>query len=247
MAEDQLTVSVMENKMKRITLLLALVLCVSLGLAQDFVTVTPAISTEAVDSCTVTAGNDTVTAPTASFANLYAGLSVYGPMIPEGTQILATDSSTYVVLSETPADDDVTVLNFGVVALYTTYADGDWFGLPFRILYNPGMGDTRTLNSIVITDNSDQLGNTEVMLFNAFSDTLGQDSSAMAIVASEAHKVIGYIALTSAVDLGTGRVLTSKDIALTVPKGGLWGRMVAGAAFVPTAVDNIKIRFGFGR
>ena len=137
-------------------------------------------------------------------------------------------------------------LSFGVYdATAISYATGQVFGIPFRIYYNPGQGGARTLTSIVLTDNSDQLGNTDIIFFNAYSDTLGLDSVALALVAADAHKVVGNVALTTAVDLGGARVLEKDNLNLVLPREGLWGLMVAKSTMIPTAVGNIWIKFGF--
>lgn len=225
------------------TLVLLLCLLSPVALAQQYITVTPQIATLAVDSCTVSTTIDTVTAPAASFASVVAGQRVYGVGIPENTTVLYTDSTTYVVLSATPTQGGVKILNFGILA-NTTYGTGDWFGQPFRIYYDQGSGGMRTLETVFMTENADLLVNTDVVLFNAYCDSLGQDSSAAAVIAGYAHNVVGYVSLSTAVDLGTGRHLVTKDINLSLPREGLWGRLIAKGTILPTAINNIKIRFG---
>lgn len=228
--------------------LVVLMLFAACANAQEYITVTPVIGSTAIADVVVTPSNDTITVAASGFAGLYAGQAIYGVGIPYGTTVkTAVDSSTTIVMSAAATQGSAAkILNFGVLdANLVSYATGDWFGLPFRVYRNTGQGGAKTLISIQVSDNADMLGNLDVVLFNAYSDTLGQDTVAAAIVATEAHKVVGLVSLSTATDLGTARVFQSANINLNVPKENLYGRLIARSTMTITAINNVRVKFGF--
>jgi hypothetical protein len=220
----------------------------TLASAQEFITVTPVVGSTAIADVVVTPGNDTITVAASGFAGIYAGQAIYGVGIPYGTTVKkAVDTSTTIVMSAVATQGSAAkILNFGVLdANLVGYGTGDWFGLPFRVYQNTGQGGAKTLVSVVITENADVLGNTDLVLFNAYSDTLGQDTVAVAIRAVDAPKIVGYVSLSTAVDLGTARMLQSANIQLNVPKENLYGRLIAKSTMLPTSISGVKVKFGF--
>jgi hypothetical protein len=117
-------------------------------------------------------------------------------------------------------------------------------GIPFQI-YNSASGGMTKLVSILITDSSDQLGNTDIILFNTFSDTYGLDTMAVNLAAANYSKVLGYVSLTTVIDLGATRILEKDDINLALPKGILYGRLIAKSTPKFTTTRCLKIRFRF--
>jgi hypothetical protein len=118
-------------------------------------------------------------------------------------------------------------------------------GLPFQI-YDNSIGGTVTLVSVSISDNADLLAATDLVLFSAYSDTLGLDSVAVAVPLSEASKVLAELAITSINDLGGVRVLNLNNIQMAVPRNKLWGRLLAKASIAPLlVVQPYTVRLGF--
>jgi hypothetical protein len=231
--------------MKRFIALLMFV--ATLASAQQYITVTPVVASTAIASVTLATGNDTITVAASGFSGITKNAAIYGVGIPYGTYVKkCVDTSTTIVMSAVATQGGSKVINFGVLEPnLETYATGDWFGLPFRVYQNTGQGGSQTLVSAEISDNADVLGNTDIVFFNAYSDTLGQDTVAAGIVATEAHKVLGAIALSTATDFGGARSLQSTNIQMALPKENLYARLIARSSMKPTAITNIRVKLGF--
>lgn len=233
--------------MKRFALVLAL-LALSIGapvFAQDVVEVVPTISSTAVTACTTFVGKSYVTHNTSdtAFVSVYAGQTVYGVGVQYGTTVLTSDSVDYVTLSKPITQGGAKTLYFGVFN-GTDYSSGDWVGFPFLVQV-PGSGSSRELQFIQIVDNADMLDDVDVIFFNEYSDTLGADNAAASVVAADASKVVGGIALTGDTDVGSVRTAQASNIGMILPRVKLYARLIARAALDPTAVNNLRLRFGF--
>jgi hypothetical protein len=230
--------------MKHFVVVLALVLSVSLGVAQDYVYVNPVISTTTVTNCTTAVGSMAIVHADSGFKSIYAGMRVYGVGVPYGATVAYSDSLDSLALSSAITQGGAKSLQFGVFE-GTDYTSGDWVGFPFLVYSNPGDGGAMILESVQITDNGDMLDDIDLVLFNAYSDTLGLDNAAAAIRAVDAPKVVGGLAFTSDTDLGTARSVQYQWVGLVVPKEALYGRLIARSALAPIAINNLRIRFGF--
>jgi hypothetical protein len=234
--------------MKHLMLVLALVLGVSLGLAQGYIYVTPTISSSTVALCTLKVGNTIVKHASDGFAAAVVGQKVYGVGVPYGATVAAIDgqggTADSITLSAAPTIGGIKSLQLGVFE-GTDYSIGDWMGFPFRIYEYAGDGGARLLVTVNALTNADILDSIDVVLFSSFSDTLGLDNGAAAILASEAYKVIGIVPVNSFTDLGTMNLMQASSVNMIVPREALWGRMIARAAIAPTTVSQIRLRFGF--
>ncbi len=227
--------------------LFALMLVAGLAYGQSY-DITPFLSTKSIDSCVCTVGSDTVYNAQESFDDVTVGDAVFGTGIPYGTTVLAKlgeNEDSAIVLSKAATIGDQKILAFGY-SVPTTYASGDWLGQTFLVYSNPGVGGVAMLQSIVIDDKIDGIGNTDIAFFSTWSDTLGRDSVAANIPAAEVLKFCGYVSLTTATDLGGGRILEANNIQLGLPKNLLYARLVAKAAYGPTtSVAPLKVRLTF--
>jgi hypothetical protein len=234
--------------MKHLMLVLALVLGVSLGLAQGFIYTTPPICNTTVASCVLIVGNPIVTVAGNGFSGTVVGQKVFGVGVPYGTTVKAIDgqggTADSVTLSAAPTIGGSKSLQFGYFD-GTDYTSGDWLGRVFRVYTYPGNGDVRLLVSIQIVDQADTLGDCDVALFSSFSDTLGLDNSAASILASESFKLVGVVSLTTVKDLGATRILQSSNVGVIVPKENLYARLITRAAYAPATIADLRVRFGF--
>ena len=233
--------------MQRSVLLTIIMACAFVAQAQ-FVTVKPYVATLPVDSAVCVAGNDTITAPTGGVSGFDSasvnGKYVWGVGIPYGATAHYL-SGTKITLSAAP-----TIGSAGRVIWFdmfhnTSYGTGEWMGQIFRVYSYPGVGSPRTLVSVVLKDQEDILGNTDLVLLKAWSDTLGIDSATVVMPAAQALKVIGSISLSTATDYGGGRTLEAKNIQLECPGDVLYARLIAKATMVPTTTTPFLLEFGF--
>lgn len=74
-------------------------------------------------------------------------------------------------------------------------------------------GGTGVITSVLLTNANDVIGAYDVVFFRA-SVTLASDSSAFSISAADTRSVVAVVPLTSAVDLGSGRVAQALNIAV---------------------------------
>jgi len=208
-------------------------------------TITPYVSLATVDSVSYDSASTTLTLPT-PVAAILAGQMVYGPRIPYGATVTAVNAtSDTLTISAATSDAGVEeTFNFGYFA-NTAYGSGDWLGIPFLIWNNTTNG-TVSLRSIVISDSSDQLGNTDLVLFSNFSGSTGVDNAAVAVPGSEYQYILAYVSLTTALDLGTVKILVKDAQDIAIPKGGtLYGRLVAKSTPTFTAINCVHIRLRF--
>ena len=228
------------------TLFALLIAAVTLASAQQTEkTVVPNVSLATVDSVSYDSASTTLTLPSAD-ASIDSGQVVYGPKIQYGTIVTAvnaTSDTLTISLATTDAGTEQT-LNFGYFSS-TAYESGDWLGLPFLIWTN-STGGTVSLESIVIADSSDQLGNTDLALFSSYADDQGLDNAAIAVPATQYKNVIGYVSLSTAIDLGSVKILTKDAQGIAIPQGGsLYGRLVAKSTPTFTGVNCIFVRLRF--
>ena len=230
------------------TLFALLIAAVTLASAQQTEkTVVPNVSLATVDSVSYDSASTTLTLPSAD-ASIDSGQVVYGPKIQYGTIVTAvnaTSDTLTISLATTDAGTEQT-LNFGYYSA-TAYNSGDWLGLPF-LLWTNGTGGTVSLQSVVIADSSDQLGNTDLVLFSAYSDNQGLDNAALAVKGVEYKSVIGYVSLSTAIDLGTVKILEKDASGIYIPRGGsLYGRLVAKSTPTFTAIGCVYLRLRFNQ
>jgi len=232
--------------MKKILFPLLLIGMVAYG-QQSVVTIQPYLSTQAIVSCVTLPGSASISATAKPFGSVTVGMPVYGVGVPANTVVLSLPNpllDSVIILSNAMTQGGTKTLSFGYQA-WTSYATGDWLGLPFQV-YNTGEGGTVVLVSASVSDNSDLLGNTDIIFFSEYSDTLGCDSLAVVIPATESYKVLGIIALTTAVDVGGVRILNANNIQMAVPRHRLWARLISRATVtsLPT-VQPYTVRLGF--
>jgi hypothetical protein len=239
----------MEKAMRKTALFLALVTLPYLAQGQSFV-VSPYISTKAIASCVTYPGVATVSATAKPFGSCIAGLPVYGVGVPAGTVVVSKNATDSIVtLSNAMTQGGTKTLEFGYY-INTTYASGDWLGLPFKIYDAPGVGGEKAVVSIVIDDQTDQLDSVDVVFFSAYSDTLGLDSAAVNIPAAQALKIVGIVNVTNSsnanLDFGGGRIIEAMNLVLAVPKDALWARLISRQALIsPTVVvQPFRVRIG---
>jgi hypothetical protein len=232
--------------MRKTALFLALMILPILAWGQSRV-ITPYISTKAIPAIYCALNGTTVSDTGKRFGSVVVGQPVYGVGIPAGTTVASlvnADLDSQIVLSKTITQGGWKTLSFGYYN-HTTYGTGDWLGLPFTIYENAGVGGEEAIVSVTLDDKSDLVDDVDIVLFSAWSDTLGLDSVAVNIPAAEVLKVVGVISLTAGTDLGGGRTLEDKAITLAVPRNALYGRLIARATMGPFLVVNpFKIRFG---
>jgi hypothetical protein len=231
--------------MKRIVSILCLgaLACVQALSQSSMARLSPAISTKAIGSVVCTLGRDTVSAVAKPFASVAIGQSVYGPGVPANTTV-TWKSDSLVVLSNAITSGGTKTLEFGYY-VHTTYGTGDWLGLPFQI-YDTPLGGTSYLISASISDASDQLVAVDLVLFSAYSDTLGLDSAAVNIPASESTKYLGAVSLSTVTDWGGFRTMEADAINKSVPRNKLWGRLIARGTLGPLLVlQPLTLRLGF--
>jgi hypothetical protein len=163
---------------------------------------------------------------------MVTGVNATGDTITIDRAVLATAAKT------------LQTLNFSLYSA-TAYGSSDWLGYPFLIWTNTSNG-TVSLESVLIADSSDQLGNTDLILYSAYSNDSGLDNAAVAVLETDYKKIIGYVSLTTAIDLGNVRFLNKDSQGIAIPKGGtLYGRLIAKST--PTFTSNqalyIRLRF----
>lgn len=218
----------------------------SCSYAQDAeINVQPVIQNTVIDSIVITSGRDTIYSTTAPFVNIDSGMYVYGDGIPYGAYVIANTNDSLIRLSATPtATHALDSLNFNYLST-EAYSSGDWLGNPF-LIYNSTSNGIVVLMSVAITDSSDQIGNTDVVFFNRFSDSLGLDNKATEVNEIEFNSIIGIVSLTTSTDFGNVRLLTKDAINLALPKGGtLYGRLVARSTPTFTGTRALKLKFRF--
>lgn len=239
--------------MKRFIVLTILVLAVAgmLNAQSSEALVNPIVQTFCIDSVKVTISKDTLFMNavagknTGQFTGIDSGMVVYGPGIAEGTIVITNIGDTTLALNLPATATNVRqTLDFGKLGTYTTYISGEWMGLPF-LIYNGW--PTSKLMTISITDSSDQLGNTDIIFFNTFKDSYGIDTLAVALGGSYFTNVVGYVSCTTAVDLGTTRILEKDNCQMVLPGGKLYGRLIAKSTPKFTATKCLKIRFRFSQ
>ena len=230
--------------MKKLILVVLIGLLFQLSFGQTTeIVVNPYCQMTNVGLVSVVEGSDTVVA-SSGFTGIDSGMVVYGAGIPEGTIVVYNGSDDTLGLSNdatrTIAEDSL-CFNY---LLDQTYASGQWIGIPFQI-YSSSIGGTTKLVSVLIADSSDQLDDVDLVFFNAWSDTYGLDTATVSLDGENYSKVLGYVALTTAVDLGTVRILTKDDINMLLPRGTLYGRLIARSTPKFTSTRCLKIRFRF--
>ena len=228
------------------TLFALLIAAVTLASAQQTEkTITPGVSFSSVDSITASSGSTTLTRPTA-WTGVDTDQVIYGPGIAEGTTVTGVNATSDTITISTATLDTLAeaTLNFGLHAS-TAYTSGDWLGIPFLIWTNTTNG-TVSLESIVISDSTDQLGNTDLILLSSFSGSDGLDNVALALPATRYKNVIGYVSLSTAVDLGSVKILTKDAQGIAIPKGGsLYGRLIAKSTPTFTSITALYVRLRF--
>jgi hypothetical protein len=233
--------------MKRIATLLCLgVLVCAQALSQgSVVQVSPALSTKAIGSVVCTLGSTTISATAKPFASVLAGQAVYGPGIAANTTVVSKSANdSTVVLSDAVTSGGTKTVEFGYY-VHTTYATGDWLGLPFQV-YDNGQGGTSYLISARISDASDKLDAVDIVFFKTYSDTLGLDSAAVNVVTTEAPKVLGIVSLATITDLGGVRMAQADGINMALPRNKLWARLIARSSMGPFLVmQPFTLRLGF--
>lgn len=208
-------------------------------------TITPQISFSTVDSVAHDSAGTELVTPT-EWVGVDSGQVIFGPLIPEGTYVTAVNATGDTVTISQATLDVATeaTLNFGLYSA-TAYGSGDWLGLPF-LIWNNTSGGTVTLESILIADSSDVLGNTDLALFSSYSSSNGLDNAAANILETDYKNIITYVALTTAVDLGNIRILAANNQGISIPRGGkLYGRLVAKSTptFTSTSALYVRLRF----
>ncbi len=237
--------------MKRTLALILLFAIGSLVYSQgSIVTVTPYLSTKAIASCVCTLGSTSISATAKPFGSVTVGMPVYGPGVPENTTVASLPDpalDSVIVLSNAITSGGTKTLEFGYY-VHTTYASGDWLGLPFQI-YDTGEGGTTFLISASISDNSDLLAAVDLQLFTTYSDTLGLDSVAVNVPSSESAKFIGApISFSTITDHGGVRITGETAINQAVPRNKLWGRLIARATVGPfLVVQPFTLKLGFAQ
>lgn len=207
--------------------------------------IAPIVSSATIDSVAIDSGSAVITAPSGSFTGITAGDYLYGLGIAYGTTVSTISNDTITMSASAAKTTALASINASLYSA-TAYSSGDWMGYPFLLFSSSGVGGIMTLNSLVISDSSDQLGNTDLILFSAYSDSLDLDNAAIAVQAGDYSIVLGYVSLTSAIDLGDVKVLTKDGINLSLPKGvAIYGRLIAKSTPTFTGTGVLKIRFRF--
>lgn len=217
-------------------------------MAQDVeVTVTPYVSTSTVDSVAFDSAATTFRVPS-TVSGFAAGQYLYGPNIQEGTTISSVnatkDTITISLATVDSSDGDLVTLNHSLFSS-TAYGSGDWLGYPFRI-WSKTTGGVVQLESILISDSTDQLGNTDLVLFSAYATDEGLDNAAVAVT-DEAYKtVVAYVSLTTAIDLGDVKILVKDTQGIAIQRGGaLYGRLIAKSTPTFTSNQSLHVRLRF--
>lgn len=95
-----------------------------------------------------------------------------------------------------------------------SYVAGDQVGTLFTLANAArASGGSGVITSVLLTNANDIIGAYEVVFFRA-SVTLATDSSPFSISAADTRSVVASIPLTSAIDLGSGRVAQAINIAV---------------------------------
>ena len=230
--------------MKKVLFLL--LMAVPVMAQQIEVRVTPYVSTSVVDSVAFDSAATTFTVPS-TVSGFAEGQYLYGPNIQEGTTISAVnatkDTITISLATVDSSDADLVTLNYSLFSS-TAYGSGDWLGYPFLIWTNTS-GGVVELETIMIVDSTDQLGNTDLVLLSAFIDNMGLDNAATTLQSEDYKDVMGYLALSTALDIGDVKLLTSSP-SFSVPRGGsLYGRLVAKSTPTFTSNNAIHVRLRF--
>jgi hypothetical protein len=233
--------------MKHLALLLVLVLLSSMAMGQ-VVSIAPVVATKAIPSCVTYPNSRTVSAAAKPFLASMIGKQVYGVGVPAGTIVadtVAGHSDSLITLSKAMTQGGTKTLEIGV-STNTTYAMGDWLGLPFTVWENSGVGGELNLISASLADPLDVVDTVDIVFFDTWADSLGLDSAAVNIPAIEALKIVGVVRLDTKTDLGGGRIVENQDCRLTVPKNALYGRLFArGTIGLVTIWNPWKLRLGF--
>ena len=119
------------------------------------------------------------------------------------------------------------------------YADGDVIGLP---MYFPNCFRARTLtgliHTVLLVDPSDSVGTQMDVHFFSSKPTAGTDNSAWAVSDPETINFWrGCVSFATFYDVGGARVsqVVNAGIGLTSTDTGLWGQLIARAAYTISA------------
>lgn len=209
----------------------------------------PIVSATTIANCVLQVGEDTVSAVAKPFGSVAVGQYVFGPGVPWGTKVeslVDADLDSAIILDQAITASGTVSLQFGYFTS-AAHGSGDWLGFPFLVRdWSDGETGVCVITGIEITDNSSQLGATDVIFFSGGTGSEGLDNVAIAYPAANEAYVLGIVSLTVATDLGSVNIVTKDDFRLVLPKTDkLWARLVVRSTPTLTAVNNLRVRIRF--
>ena len=233
--------------MRRISSVVLMVFLASFAWGQQTyreVVIQPYVSCARIASV-ISNGTDTLATAAKAFGSIVVGQPVYGPGIPAGTVVESLPNpalDSLIIISNAATTTRTQALNFGYY-LISTYATGDNLGLPFKLWSGER---SRKLISVTMIDSVDKADDFDILFFYQFSDSLGADSTAVALPEDVAQRLVGSVSVTANLDWGDIRTVQVNNVQMVLPGGEIWARLVARSAFgILGAVRPFVIRLGF--
>jgi hypothetical protein len=229
-------------------LLCVLMLCASYAWAQETeVVVRPVLAPTTIASIVTTSGSAKVSSAAKALGNVVVGQYVYGPGIKMGVTVSALDNpalDSIITLSDTCISSATSSLEFGYFTS-AAYSTGEWSSMPFQVYDWPSGGVTRLVSAIIV-DAADVIGATDIVFFTNHSGSSGLYSAAAAIPVTDSSYILGLVSLTTVTDFGAIKTLSSTtDLSLALPKGKVWGRLLARSGATPAAATSFQVRLRF--